>query len=158
MSNPILAIASCRVSSDEQLKNNSLNRQRDSVIAAAERLGVAIAENGWWSGSVSSKHGNNLNRKDIHEMLDFCDKNKNVKYLIVDEPDRFMRSSDEAIYITMQFKLKGVKVWYASVILEMITSNTMTNNSQLSADALAKNSVLEILYNSKLPQQTFQSV
>ena len=114
MSNPILAIASCRVSSDEQLKNNSHNRQRDSVIAAAERLGVAIAENGWWSGSVSSKHGNNLNRKDIHEMLDFCDKNKNVKYLIVDEPDRFMRSSDEAIYITMQFKLKGVKVWYAS--------------------------------------------
>lgn len=114
MTKQILAIASCRVSSDEQLKNNSLNRQRDAVLAAAKRLGVEIAEGGWWSGSVSSKHGNNLNRKDIHQMLDFCDKNKSVKYLIVDEPDRFMRSSDEAIYITMQFKLKGVRVWYAS--------------------------------------------
>lgn len=114
MSSPILAIANCRVSSDEQLKNNSLNRQRDSVIAAAERLGVRFAEKGWWSGSVSSKNGNNLNRKDIREMLEFCRKNTNVKYLIVDEPDRFMRSIDESMYIVMQFKMLGVKVWYAS--------------------------------------------
>ena len=114
MTNQILAIASCRVSSDEQLKNNSLNRQRDNVIAAANKLGVDFAEGGWWSGSVSSKRGSNLGRKDIREMLALCDKNKLIKYLIVDEPDRFMRSVDEAIYIEMEFKLRGVKVWYAS--------------------------------------------
>ena len=113
MTNQILAIASCRVSSDEQLKNNSLNRQRDNVIAAAGRLGAVFAEGGWWSGSVSSKRGNNINRKDIREMLEFCSKNKAVKYLIIDEPDRFMRSIEEAMYYEMQFKLLGVKIWYA---------------------------------------------
>ncbi|MFA5003702.1 MAG: recombinase family protein [Candidatus Saccharimonadales bacterium] len=109
-----LAITNCRVSSDEQLKSNSLNRQRDAVLSAAERLGVLIPEDGQWSGSVSSMRGKNIKRKDIREMLEYCVKHKNVKYLIVDEPDRFMRSIDEAYYIEMEFKLIGVRVWYAS--------------------------------------------
>ncbi len=114
MPKPVLAIANCRVSSDEQLQNNSLNRQRLNVLSAAERLGVVIPEDGWWSGSVSSKRGNNIERKDIKEMLEYCTRKEGVKYLIVDEPDRFMRSVDEAFYIAMQFKLIGVRVWYAS--------------------------------------------
>lgn len=114
MSKQILAIANCRVSSDEQLQNNSLKRQKDAVTAAAKKLGVLIPDDGWWSGSVSSKRGNNLNRKDIHEMLDYCKKNQAVKYLIIDEPDRFMRSIDEAIYLEVEFNNLGVKVWYAS--------------------------------------------
>lgn len=110
----IYAIANCRVSSDEQLKNNSLNRQRDAVIDASNRLGATIPDDGWWSGSVSSKRGKNIARKDIKEMLEYCKRRGNVKYLIVDEPDRFMRSIDEAFYIEMQFKIIGVQVWYAS--------------------------------------------
>ena len=62
-----LAIASCRVSSTEQLDNNSLGRQAASVQKAAEGLGVPIVRQ--WSGSVSSKRGNNLKRKDIDEMI-----------------------------------------------------------------------------------------
>ncbi|NCU38346.1 recombinase family protein [Candidatus Saccharibacteria bacterium] len=107
-----LAIASCRVSSTEQLDNNSLGRQAASVQKAAEELGVPIVRQ--WSGSVSSKRGNNLKRKDIDEMIEFCKKNKRVKYLIVDEPDRFMRSVDEGIYFEVVFSQIGVKVWYAS--------------------------------------------
>ena len=114
MSKQVLAIANCRVSSDEQLQNNSLKRQKDSVAAAAKKLGVLIPEDGWWSGSVSSKRGNNLNRKDINEMLEYCRKNKAVKFLIIDEPDRFMRSIDEAIYLEVEFSKLDVKVWYAS--------------------------------------------
>jgi DNA invertase Pin-like site-specific DNA recombinase len=109
-----LAIANCRVSSDDQLKNNSLNKQRQSVLEAAERLGATIPDECWWSGSVSSKRGGNLKRKDIIGMLDYCKKHPQVKYLIVDEPDRFMRSIDEAVYLELEFKMLGVKVWYAS--------------------------------------------
>lgn len=108
------AIVNCRVSSTEQLDNNSLERQRDAVLRAANELEVEIPDDGWWSGSVSSKRGTNVNRKDLSEMLEYCKKHRNVKYLIVDEPDRFMRSIDEAAYFEVMFGQLGVTVWYAS--------------------------------------------
>lgn len=106
------AIASCRVSTPEQRLNNSLNRQEESVLKAATELGVTIAR--WWSGDISSKAGTNVKRKDLSEMLEFCKASKRVKYLIVDEPDRFMRSIDEAFYFEVTFRQLGVTVWYAS--------------------------------------------
>ena len=112
MSNKALAIASCRVSTPEQLTNNSLTRQHANVLKAAEELDVPIVR--YWSGSMSSKHGTNLKRKDILEMVEFCKHNKQVKYLIVDEPDRFMRSIKEGNYFEVVFEQLGVKVWYAS--------------------------------------------
>ncbi|HEY4964331.1 MAG TPA: recombinase family protein [Candidatus Saccharimonadales bacterium] len=114
MSKKVLAIANCRVSSDEQLLNNSLKRQRDSVIEAADRLNAIIPDDGWWSGSVSSKAGTNITRKDLQEMLDYCKKNKHVKYAIFDEYDRYMRSVNEGPYFEVLFQQLGVKVWYAS--------------------------------------------
>ncbi len=112
MSSEILAIANCRVSSIEQLENNSLNRQQNSVYAAAEHLGAEIVQ--LWSGSVSSKAGTNVNRKDLREMLEICKKNKKIKYAIFDEYDRFMRSVNEGAYFEVEFEMLGVKVWYAS--------------------------------------------
>ncbi|MCA9330253.1 recombinase family protein [Candidatus Saccharibacteria bacterium] len=112
MTKQILAITNCRVSSAEQLQNNSLSRQHLSVQGAADKLGATIVKQ--WSGSMSSKRGTNVDRPDIKEMMAFCKQNKQVKYLIVDEPDRFMRSVDEAIYFEVVFKQLGVKVWYAS--------------------------------------------
>lgn len=108
------ALALCRVSTAEQLENNSLNRQREAVLGAAQELGVTIPENGWWSGNVSSKRGTNLNRKDLNEIIARCKKDKSIKYLIVDEPDRFMRSIDEAAYFEVKFRRLNVTVWYAS--------------------------------------------
>lgn len=109
-----LAIALCRVSTIEQLENNSLNRQREAVLRAAKDLSVDIPQDGWWSGSVSSKRGTNVDRKDLQEMIDRCKKEKRIKYIIVDEPDRFMRSIDEAAYFEVTFRQLGVTVWYAS--------------------------------------------
>lgn len=110
----ILAIATCRVSSVEQLESNSLNRQEESVKEAAIQLEVTIPTDGIWSGSVSSKSGSNYSRKDLKDMLSYCKKNPNVKYLIVDEIDRFMRSIDEMFYFEVLFREEvGVKVWYA---------------------------------------------
>lgn len=114
MPKQVYAIALCRVSSIEQLENNSLNRQRAAVIEAAEKLGVVIPDDGWWSGSVSSKRGTNVGRKDLEGMIERCKKDKRIKYVIVDEPDRFMRSIDEAAYFEVTFRQLGVTVWYAS--------------------------------------------
>lgn len=114
MSSKDKALALCRVSSVEQLANNSLNRQRESVARCANELNVEIPKDGWWSGSVSSKRGTNVTRKDLIEILERCKRDKHIKYLIVDEPDRFMRSVDEAAYFEVSLGMLGVRVWYAS--------------------------------------------
>jgi DNA invertase Pin-like site-specific DNA recombinase len=109
-----LAIVTCRVSSNEQLESNSLNRQEKSVREAALFLGVSIPLDGVWSGSVSSKSGKNFSRKDLDDMLTYCKHHPSVKYLIVDEIDRFMRSIDEMFYFEVLFRESvGVKIWYA---------------------------------------------
>lgn len=111
MSSPAQAIALCRVSTPEQKLNHSLSRQEKNVIETAKLLDVEVIK--WWSGDMSSKAGTNVSRPDLKEMQAFCKKHKQVKYLIVDEPDRFMRSIDEGFYFEVLFRELGVKVWYA---------------------------------------------
>lgn len=114
MPKQLLAIALCRVSSLEQLESNSLSHQKDNVLKAADELGVIIPDDGIWSGHVSSKKGVNYDRKDLREMLEYCRKHPNVRYLIVQEVDRFMRSPDEQVYFQVKFMNEvGVKIWYA---------------------------------------------
>tara|TARA_Y100000114_G_scaffold154645_1_gene177069 strand:- start:24 stop:1490 length:1467 start_codon:yes stop_codon:yes gene_type:complete len=84
------------------------------VKQAAKELGVIIPPDGQWSGSVSSKAGTNIMRKDLKEMVTYVQKNRRVKYLIVHEVDRFMRSVSELFYFEVTFEMYGVKVWYAS--------------------------------------------
>ena len=112
MQKQIKAIALCRVSSDEQLKNNSLNRQNKSVLNMAKKLGATVPDNYVWSGSISSKRGHNFRRKDLTEILDACKKDKTIKYIIIDEPDRFMRSIKEAFHWESVYEDIGVKVIY----------------------------------------------
>ena len=107
------AIANCRVSTKEQeINGNSLIRQNEVVRKYAEKHGYYLDK--IWSGSRSSKRGKNISRKDLQEMLDYCKQNKKVKHLIVDEPDRFMRSLKEGIYFSVRFEQLGVRVEYAS--------------------------------------------
>jgi hypothetical protein len=114
MPNRNKAITLCRVSSYEQLKNGSLGTQEDNVLKAARELNVTIPEDGVWAGEVSSKKGVNFNRKDLLQMYDYCSKHRSVKYLIVQEVDRFMRSPDEQTYWWVRFKYGlDVLVWFA---------------------------------------------
>ena len=110
----VLAITTCRVSTPEQVDNNSLGRQADAVVRAATELGATIPEDGQWSGNVSSKAGTNVKRKDLKQMLEYCKKHPQVRYLIVHEVDRFMRSIKELFYFEVEFEKLGVQVWYAS--------------------------------------------
>lgn len=114
MTTKFKAVALCRVSSLEQLLNNSLSSQQDNVLKAAEFLNVTIPSDGVWAGHQSAKKGLNFNRKDLLQIYDYCRRNKAVKYVIVQEVDRFMRSPEEQAYWYVKFwyELK-VKVWFA---------------------------------------------
>ncbi|MGB4758567.1 MAG: recombinase family protein [Candidatus Saccharimonadales bacterium] len=114
MSKEVLAVALCRVSSIEQLENNSLGHQKGNVLKEAERLGARIPDDAVWEGAVSSKKGVNYNRKDLKEIEEYCKKNRGVRYLIVQEVDRFMRSPDEQTYWYVKFFYElNVQVWFA---------------------------------------------
>jgi DNA invertase Pin-like site-specific DNA recombinase len=102
------AIALCRVSTQGQANDGNLVPQQENVQKAADVLGVDLVK--VWALAVSSRKGKNLKRKDLIEMLDYCKRYKSVKYLIVDEVDRFMRSIEEYYWWKMEFKRIGVRL------------------------------------------------
>ncbi len=123
------AIALCRVSTAEQkAEGHSLQRQGENVIKAAKELAVEIA--GTWSIDQSSRAGKNLKRKDLAEMLAYCREHKRVKYLIVDEVDRFMRDIKYFYHFEAEFEKLGVTVWYASQP-ELNSNNMMAKLNKL---------------------------
>ncbi len=106
------AIALCRVSTKGQLLDGNLEPQEERIIRAAEILDVEIAKT--WKLAVSSRKGKNIKRKDLIEMHDYCKRYKSVKYLIVDEVDRFMRSINEYYWWKQEFKNIGVQLRHAN--------------------------------------------
>jgi site-specific DNA recombinase len=88
-------IALCRVSTSKQrLEGSSLNAQEVRINkVATELFDCEILKT--WSLDISSRKGKNFKRKDLEEMLAYCKKDKRIKYLFVDEHDRYMRSVDE---------------------------------------------------------------
>lgn len=106
------AIALCRVSTQGQANEGNLVPQQENVQRAADILGVDLVK--VWALAVSSRKGKNLKRKDLIEMLDYCKRYKSVKFLIVDEVDRFMRSIEEYYWWKMEFKKIGVRLVHAN--------------------------------------------
>ncbi len=108
------AIALCRVSTSKQrTEGSSLEAQEQRVNECADYLRADIKR--LWSLDTSSRKGKNLARKDLNEMYDTCKKDKSIKYIIVDEADRFMRSMEEAYWWKVQFKMINVSLAYANI-------------------------------------------
>src|SRR5579862_5583385 len=110
--NKTKAIALCRVSTKSQELDGNLEPQKENVKKAADVLGAELVK--VWALAVSSRKGKNVNRKDLKEMYDYCKHNRSVKYLIVDEVDRFMRSIEEYFWWKMEFKQIGVRLVHAN--------------------------------------------
>jgi DNA invertase Pin-like site-specific DNA recombinase len=102
------AIALCRVSTQGQANDGNLVPQEQNVRKSADILEADLVR--IWSLAASSRKGKNLKRKDLHEMRDYCKRYKSVKYLIIDEADRFMRSIDEYYWWKVEFKVLGVQI------------------------------------------------
>ena len=96
-------IALCRVSTPQQrIEGNSLSAQQVRIHkVATEKFDCEIVKT--WSLDISSRKGKNYKRKDLKEMLQYCKEKKNIKYLFVDEHDRYMRSVDEYYYWKGEF-------------------------------------------------------
>src|SRR5437868_5628803 len=108
------AVALCRVSTSRQkTEGNSLEAQEKYVYECADYLQTNIMR--MWSLDTSSKKGKNLARKDLLEIYKFCKQRKKIKYLILDEVDRFMRSVDEYYWWKVEFKTIGVRLAYAKM-------------------------------------------
>ncbi len=109
-----LAIAQCRVSTLEQKEaGNSLEAQEKYIYECAEKLDAKIVK--MWSLNVSSRKGKNLARKDLQEIFQYCKEYKNIRYYILDEVDRFMRSVEEYYWWKVEFKRIGVYLAYAKL-------------------------------------------
>ena len=107
-----LAIALCRVSTPGQMRDGNLDPQIERVNKAADFLETTIVKR--WELAISSRKGKNIKRKDLLEMYKYCQSNKRVKYLIVDEVDRFMRSIDEYYWWKVQLRGIGVQIIHAN--------------------------------------------
>ncbi len=109
----VKAIALCRVSTVKQgVEGSSLEAQEQRVYDAALLFNAEIVK--FWSITQSSRKGKNYQRKDLMEMLAFAKADKRVKYIIVDEPDRFMRDLEMYYHWKVQFReVAGAKLVYA---------------------------------------------
>lgn len=106
------AIALCRVSTKGQELDGNLEPQKVNVQKAADLLEVELVK--VWAVAVSSRKGKNVKRKDLREMHDYCKRYKSVKYIIIDEVDRFMRSIKEYYWWKVEFEQVGVEIRLAS--------------------------------------------
>lgn len=112
-STKVKAIALCRVSTVKQgIEGSSLEAQEQRVYDCASYLDTEIVK--FWSLARSTRKGKNYQRKDLMEMLAFAKLDKKVKYIIVDEPDRFMREFKMYYYWQVRFQEEaGAKLVYA---------------------------------------------
>ena len=107
-------MALCRVSTSKQrIYGNSLEAQEKRIINAAGLLDVDLPDDYIWRRDISSRKGKNIKRKDLLEIRDVCRKNKKIKFFIVDEPDRFMRSIEEFYWWKVELKQIGVELRFA---------------------------------------------
>jgi hypothetical protein len=104
------AIALVRISSADQAEGHSLDAQTASVNQVAKELNLEIVKT--WSGVMSSLKGKNYGRSDIKQMLDFCKVNRRVKYLLIDQVNRYMREAFMSIYYRIEFEQIGVKLYF----------------------------------------------
>ena len=109
----VKAIALCRVSTAKQgIEGSSLEAQEQRVYDAASLFNAEIVR--FWNITQSSRKGKNYERKDLVEMLAVAKADKKIKYIIVDEPDRFMRDFDMYYYWKVKFKQEAdAKLIYA---------------------------------------------
>lgn len=97
------AIIYTRVSSAEQMENNSLEIQQRECMQFAQRKGLTVV--GTFGGTYESAQTDE--RKEFTQMIAFAKRNR-VSTIIVYTLDRFSRSGDNAIWLTRKLRNSGI--------------------------------------------------
>lgn len=90
--------------SNQDRRSPSLQSQIDTLSALAIELDLEIVKVFEHIGSGDMQ---------LQNALDFCQKNKDIEYLLVTDPHRFARDDQEAINWWVMFENQDVKVQYA---------------------------------------------
>ena len=104
---PSLGIGAVRVSTDRQFhEGDSLTHQMQRIEKAAERDGVAIVR-----FFIEHYSGRKTDRVVIRDMLAFLDENPDVKFVYINEINRFTRGGSEIyLYLKRQLLQRGVEL------------------------------------------------
>lgn len=104
--NKTKAIAFCRIASVQQLPNEDyLQKQTENIQKFATENNVQVTR--WWHILASGKK-NSRSYQALTEMLDFCKKHRDCKYLIVDSYDRIARTIAEYYWWKVEFERVGI--------------------------------------------------
>lgn len=111
-----------RVSTKDQADNNtSLETQKNSCEAFAERKGLEVIE--YFGGTYESARSDE--RKEFNRMLSFVKRRKDISHIVVYSYDRFSRTGTNGAYITEQLLKQGVVTLAATQDID-VTSPTGT--------------------------------
>ncbi|MFL5328577.1 MAG: recombinase family protein [Gemmataceae bacterium] len=113
------AVVYCRVSTDDQVDNNSLSGQRRDCLERAGRLGCEVLE-------VFVEEGVSGTREDrpaMAQMLSFCGTHRDrIRYVIVKDIDRFSR--DVLVYHALRGRFRTLGIHLYSVNQPNIAEGT----------------------------------
>jgi site-specific DNA recombinase len=113
------AVIYCRVSTEEQVDNNSLPVQRRECQEKAEKLGCDVLEVFTEEGVSGAKQ----ERPAMARMLVYCAANKDrVRYVIVKDIDRFSR--DVLVYHALRAQFRALEIVLYSVNQPNIAEGT----------------------------------
>jgi site-specific DNA recombinase len=113
------AVIYCRVSTEDQVDNNSLPVQRRDCQERAEKLGCDVLEVFTEEGVSGTKQ----ERPAMARMLVFCAANKDrVRYVVVKDIDRFSR--DVLVYHTLRAQFRSLGIGLYSVNQPNIAEGT----------------------------------
>ena len=108
-------LVNCNLSYLSPKDDNVLEVEINRIIETALLFGTHIPieteigrkGGGWWL--------NRRSRNSLQEMLEYCRKYKRVSYIIVNKPERYMRSASKMKQYESEFKKLGVEVHYITL-------------------------------------------
>ena len=109
------AVIYCRVSTKEQIDNNSLSLQEKDCRKYCEREGFEVVKVFIEKGESAKT----ADRTELKKLLEFCEQNKkNLNAVIFNEPTRFSRDTLDYLILKKQLKSLGIAFKSPNLVMD----------------------------------------